>query len=610
MAEIAIPILALGSFYILSNQDKENKKNTNANMNTKGNSCSKRENFQNIQFQTQQPSSNVEFHNLTNGQIIPKETTNNLKGATQHTDKFFKEGNINNMNNMNNMNTGYMSLTGEKIDMANFNHNNMTPFFGSKIRGATTDSHISESILDNMQGSGSQHRVKRENAPLFAPKTEMGWQNGAPNTTDFYKSRMQQPIVMNNVKLWEEERVAPGLNLGYTTEGSGGFNAGVEGRDTHLPKTVDELRVATNTKSNLQYKNPQGPASNPIQNLGIHGRQEKHQPDTYFESGPERWFRTTGQEMRPTVHSENILKTENREDTAAEYYGAGSAVATIGSGATYVAGAMEDPKRQQLSAMGVRPASMTGQNNPGQNDFAINSYQNLPNNRATTRHDVEAGGIHGAIKALVAPITDMLRPTRKDNVVGNLRENGNVQADRVGNYVVAKNSANKPKTTIREMTSGAIGMNHLNVNGQQTSNAYLTSRQTPIANQRDTTSTSYIGGGNSQTQAMRNTQGEIMGVDNVNKSYESRINQGGTQMFNQYMNLDVNKLESDRVNNARWDRSSGRMSCNIPNADLMGARQVLPQSANYKNQSTERLDPNLLSAFKNNPYTQSLHSCA
>ena len=600
MAEIAIAIVALGSLFILSNGDKDKAK-------TKG-QCGNRENFQNLYGSngTNQngtpnpngpnPNGPVEFHNLSTGQIIPKQ----INTLPQHTDKFFEQG----ISNGNGGQMDYVGLTGEKIDMQNFSHNNMKPFFGSKIRGATTDSHISESILDNMQGSGSQYRVKRENAPLFAPKNNMGWQNGAPNSNDFYRSRMQQPTAMNNVKLWEEERVAPGLNLGYTTDGAGGFNAGLEGRETHLPKTVDELRVETNAKANFQYKNPQGPASNPIQNLGIHGRQEKHLPDTYYDNGPERWLRTTGQEIRPTVQSDNILKTENREDTTAEYYGAGAAVAT---GTTYVAGALEDPKRQQLSSMGVRPASMTGQNNAGQNDYLVNSYQNLPNNRATTRHDVEVGGIHGAIKALVAPITDMLRPTRKDNVVGNLRENGNVQADRVGNYVVGKN---KPKTTTREMTSGAIGMNHLNVNGQQTSNAYLSSKHTPVSNQRDTTSTSYIGGGNSQTQAMRNTQGINMGVDNVNKSYESRINQGGTQMFNQYMNVDVNKLESDRVNNARWDKSSGRMGGNIPHTGLLGAQQTLPQSANYHNQSSERLDPSLLSAFKNNPYTQSLNSCA
>ena len=592
MAEIAIPILALGSFFILSNQDKDKKCNPKTQT---------RENFQG-QGQTQGQTQEIEYRNPNNnGQIMPKNTN-----QQQHTDKFFLQGNNNNNNNNNN----YASLTGDKIDVANFNHNNMTPFFGSKIRGATTDSHLSESILDNMQGSGSQHRVKRETAPLFAPKTEMGWQNGAPNTTDFYKSRIQLPTVMNNVKLWEEERVAPGINLGYTSAGSGGFNSGIEGRELHQPKTVDELRVATNYKTNLQYKNPQGPASNAIQNLGIHGRQEKHLPDTYFENGPERWLRTTGQELRPTVHSENILKPENRIDTTTEYYGGGSAAATIGGGATYVTGTLEDSKRQQLSSMGIRPATMTGQNNAGQNDFVINSYQNLPNNRATTRHDVEVGGIHGVIKALVAPITDFLRPTRKDNVVGNLRENGNVQADRLGNYVVYNPTVNKPKTTIREMTSGSIGLNHLNVNSQQNSNAYLTSKQTPINNQRDTTSTSYVGGGNSQTNAMMNTQGKFMGVDNVNKSYESRMNQGGTQMFNQYMNVDVNKLESDRVNNSRWDKSSGRVGGNIPNVGFMGSQQTLPQSANYQNQSSERLDPALLNAFKNNPYTQSLNSCA
>ena len=53
---------------------------------------------------------------------------------------------------------------------------------------------------------------------------------------------------MSNVKPWQEIQVGPGLGKGYTSKGSGGFNAGMEARNCQLPKTVDELRVATNPK--------------------------------------------------------------------------------------------------------------------------------------------------------------------------------------------------------------------------------------------------------------------------------------------------------------------------------------------------------------------------
>ena len=38
------------------------------------------------------------------------------------------------------------------------------------------------------------------------------------------------------------------LGKGYSSEGSGGFNSGMEARNYTLPKNIDELRVATNPK--------------------------------------------------------------------------------------------------------------------------------------------------------------------------------------------------------------------------------------------------------------------------------------------------------------------------------------------------------------------------
>ena len=54
---------------------------------------------------------------------------------------------------------------------------------------------------------------------------------------------------MNNVKPWKEIQVGPGLGKGFSSEGSGGFNAGMPLRNKKtLPKTVDELRASTNPK--------------------------------------------------------------------------------------------------------------------------------------------------------------------------------------------------------------------------------------------------------------------------------------------------------------------------------------------------------------------------
>ena len=52
---------------------------------------------------------------------------------------------------------------------------------------------------------------------------------------------MNPSMKMNNIKPFEEERVAPGLDKGYnTTSTSIGFNSGMEARDLWKPKTVGQ----------------------------------------------------------------------------------------------------------------------------------------------------------------------------------------------------------------------------------------------------------------------------------------------------------------------------------------------------------------------------------
>jgi hypothetical protein len=147
-------------------------------------------------------------------------------------------------------NTQFESLTGNYMHTDKIQHNNMTPFFGSKTRGnAFLNDQSSDSTLDTMQGKGSEMIKKQEQAPLFKPQENMQWTHGMPNQGDFMRSRMNAPNSMNNVKPWQEVQVGPGINQGYdNNNGSGGFNSGMEHRDLYLPKNVNELRTTTNPK--------------------------------------------------------------------------------------------------------------------------------------------------------------------------------------------------------------------------------------------------------------------------------------------------------------------------------------------------------------------------
>ena len=78
-------------------------------------------------------------------------------------------------------------------------------------------------------------------------------------------------------------------------------------------------------------------------------------------------------------------------------------------------------------------------------------------------------------------------------------------------------------------------------------------------------------------------------------------------MFNQSMNVDIRKIDEDRENCFTMAPSANITA--IPSQETHG---IMNQSQAFeKNTGTyERVDPSLLSAFKENPFTQSLQSWA
>ena len=200
----------------------------------------------------------------------------------------------------------------------------MVPFNGGKIKGQTYNMNVAENILDNMIGTGSQSIKKVEQAPLFKPEQNMQWNYGMPNQSDFYQSRVNPGMRNSNVKPFDSINVGPGLNQGYSINGSGGFNSGMESRDKWLPKTVDELRVDTNPKLEYELTNHEGPANSFIKSVPTSqmlGRIEKQRPDTYFINSQDRWLTTTGAEKGETLRSIQELGLIKRNDIVTNYAG-------------------------------------------------------------------------------------------------------------------------------------------------------------------------------------------------------------------------------------------------------------------------------------------------
>ena len=584
MAEIAIPIIALGSLYILSDQERKNK-NKNNNINNINNDNNNVINNlvkpieKKVRFLDNQNNQNNEINEI-------KESFDNLK----QNNKQFSTNTIKLMN-------------GQEVERNEFNHNNMQPYFGAKIRGATKDLNYTESILDNKQGYGSQSFNKVEQAPLFKPDEYNGLQYGTQNNSDFFQSRINESMKMSNVTLWEPQRVGPGLNSN-NQNGSDGFNSGMMARETWMPKSVDDLRVDNNPKMTFDLNGHQGPANSIIKTNGSNdkiGKVEKHLPDKFYDSGPQRWFTTTGAEKNPPIRSNLIIPNENRVDTTTEYYGAGGC--SQGQ-ATYTDIEFEESKKQNLGQLPFSNATATGQNFANPNDYSSKSYNILPNNRTTDKNEVEFGGVYGMAKSVIAPLLDILKPSRKENVIGNIRQSGNVNGTVPTSYLF--NNNDKTKVTNREMTTDKIGMNHLNVQAQDHGLGEHVSKYQNIQNQRATTNHEYVGSGVASNVGLRPYNAEYAQQNNVNKTYELHPNQGNMSLFNNNTNMVMNRNEKIFENN-RTNIPNGGPNL-IPSAEFMGELNgIQTYDHNFNN---SRMDDSLLNAFKNNPYTKSLSSVA
>lgn len=592
MAQLAIPLMALGGFYIIANHEKNNEDGPDTT-----------EGYENAKVK-EMPAMNYPISKAVGNNNVQK-----YSNANQTTDKYFDhrlEGCLVN-NPPGSAGSGcqpQMSLTGKPIVKSDFNHNNMVPFFGSKTNGATVSADVAESRLDNMQGNGSQFIKKKEQAPLFKPQTNLQHAHGAPNMSDFLQSRVNPSMRMANIKPWEEQRVAPGIGKGYTTEGGLGFNSGMEARESWQPKTVDELRVANNPKQSFGLAGHEGPANSVIKEAGnryTQGRVEKYAPDTYYALGPSRWNTTTGLEKAPTARGIEILQHVNRPETSEEYYGNG---AVQEGQASYAKGVYQESRRPVLQPTKATNVTAAGRGNASSHDYGIRGYKPLPNNRSTTKQPQEFGAVQGVARAVIAPLLDVLRPSRKENVVGNIRPNGN--AGTTVSNVRVYNPADRTKTTIREMTEGATDGKYLNVQ-RQGADGYSVSEHQPTNVQRDTTNINYIGNaGPSAHKANQTYDAAYRQRNNQKKTYENRPNQGGTQIFNQNENISISRVDTDRNNNRMYAPSTGPKI--IPSKDTYGQLGV---SQFYDNKMNEdRINPDILTAFKKNPYTQSLQSVA
>ena len=337
-----------------------------------------------------------------------------------------------------------ISLTGEPINPENFKHNNMVPFFGSKIK-QNVDEYANNTIMENFTGSSMNYQKKKEVEYMFKPQkniTNAGY--GFQNLDLNMKDRYIVGNIMNNTTPFESVHVGPGLNKGYTSQPSGGFQQ-ADTREYIMPKTTNQLRVKTNPKLSYSGSIITGKA------IGLKpgkvGVIEKNRPDTFYIQTPDMYFTTTGActgaKQRPNI----VMKHVNRKTTQLKKR-VGPAAPTKGS-KEKIRSKVKNSRRIQLKNDGPRNLGMN-RGNKTKDDYGKKNYRLKKTIRQCTGGKTQISNLtraHGADN-VQARNTQKPRRTRKTNVIGNARWTGNVQGPQNRHTVYDPNDV--ARTTIKE----------------------------------------------------------------------------------------------------------------------------------------------------------------
>ena len=347
-------------------------------------------------------------------------------------------------------------LTGERVESAAFTHNNMVPFFGGRVRqnvGAQTNS----GILDSYTGSGVTQISKKEIEPMFdTARAPFGNPFGMEDQTDFVQSRINDPRSRAGERPFEPVRVAPGMNEGFAAAGKGGFQQfEVNQYMIDNIRRTDDLRTSDNPKET--YNQPVVPGQHFIGTAAQEaGEVRKYRPDKFYidETG-ERFFVTTGDVIKETTRPIQVMKHVTRPETNSDAMGPATSQEF---GESYVTGSYRAPMVQQYGGAGYRNADMTtytsANTDAPENDYGRSGYEVRPNERnATSERTMGLNMVPAEAGALTVHYDDPSRPTRRQEMVGNIRQSGTATGYAQGAPAITVWDPNDiARTTVKEGT--------------------------------------------------------------------------------------------------------------------------------------------------------------
>lgn len=492
------------------------------------------------------------------------------------------------------------TLGGEKLRPECFTHNNMTPFYGGKIKG-TLKENTSEILLDNMVGAGSTSFKKTEQTPLFKPETNIQWGNGAPNNTSFFRERAIQNIGMknNNDLPFEQERVGAGLNKGFASEGSDGYNSVLQERESYMPKSIDEFRVKT--KAEFNYLGHQGPVTAQVKNMGTIGHMDKHGHDGFFDNTPDRWLKTTGSTKKPVMESFYNMDGNSRSVTSQYSENIGP---LLGESQGYVKSETREPHREDSNPVSMNTRGIMSKTT----SLEVNKDTMKKTNRSINDANTQSRtyGLKNLVSAGMAPIMNILKPTKKEETLANANIYGYIGSGQNSSYV---NNQLPLKITTKETTihSSRSNVAHIhNTSDITIEPVYNASNRKDGLNDN----TTFRPAGSIHTAA-RNYNAEYNQTLNDKKDSKSRIEHGNMAVANNFLNMNFAKTDNNMNRSGAPKLPIG----NAPSIYTYGEQEKtngenIEQKKGLHTLGVDRIHPEILDAFRENPYTFPLNSYA
>jgi hypothetical protein len=197
---------------------------------------------------------------------------------------------------------------------SDFIHENMVPFVrkGPNEIEESKKAMVGQMKVELFTGSADNPdwRPRIERAPLFSPLVGAKNLDGDPVRTDEYKSRYIVENKRNNELPFQQVKVTPGLDIGYSAVGKHGYHDMYQ----HIPREayVDQLR--TLNKPKISYGSYVGPGQKGEKG-GVIGTVSQYKAPRYRERGTKDMVRGRAYITAPTVYGEydpKNLATVNR----------------------------------------------------------------------------------------------------------------------------------------------------------------------------------------------------------------------------------------------------------------------------------------------------------